>query len=190
MLKRFYQFAIVGAIAFAMVACGGEKPTNTETETTEPAVAETTEPAAETEETTPAETEEVAAGDMEFEAEIELKAIGEDMSAIAYEPSEFTMPAYTNVKLNFTNTATMAGMNHNAVLIPMDDVVLNEVRAAGMKAGGPSFDPTDDRIIAKTSMLNPGENTSIVFETPGPGQYYILCTFPGHSAMLATVTVE
>ncbi len=187
MLKRFYQFALIGAIAFGMVACGGEKPASTETETTE---TETTEPAAEavTEEEAPAETE--ATGDMEFEAEIELKAIGEDMSAIAYEPNAFTMPAFTNVKLNFTNTATMAGMNHNAVMIPKDDVILNEVRAAGMKAGGPGFDPSDDRIIAKTTMLNPGENTSIVFETPGPGEYYILCTFPGHNAMLATVTVE
>lgn len=186
MLKRFYQFAIVSAIAFGLVACGGEKPaTETTTEETETVEEETTETETATEEEEPAAEEE-----MTFEQEVELTAVGEDMSAIAYSPSELTMPAYINVKLNFTNTATAAGMNHNAVIIPMDDAIANEIRSAGMKAGGPSFAPSDDRIIAQTEMLEPGQNASVVFETPGPGQYYIICTFPGHNAMVATLTVE
>ncbi|MFY0674710.1 MAG: hypothetical protein JXQ87_15025 [Bacteroidia bacterium] len=185
MLKRFYQFAIVGAIAFALVACGGEKPAaETTTEETETVTEEATETETVTEEEPAAEEE------MTFEQEVELSAVGEDMAAIAYAPSELTMPAYTNVKLNFSNTATAMGMNHNAVIIPMDDAIATEIRAAGMKAGGPAFSPSDDRIIAQTEMLEPGQNGSIVFETPGPGQYYIICTFPGHNAMVATLTVE
>lgn len=185
MLKRIYQFALVGALSFGLVACGGEKPAATETETT---VEET--PVAEEE--TPVMEEEAPAEELVAEEgmEIMLSATGEDMSAISYEPKEFTVGAYTNYKLNFVNMASMEGMNHNAIIIPMDDKIADEIRAAGMKAGGPTFDPTDSRIIVKTSMLNPGENTSVVFETPGPGQYYVICTFPGHKAMVATMTVE
>lgn len=180
MLKRFYQFAIVGAIAFGLVACGGEKPAaETTTEETETVEEETTET-----ETATEEEELVAEEEMTFEQEVELNAIGEDMAAMAYEPAELVFPAYTNIKLNFNNKATALGMSHNAVIIPADEAIANEVRKAGMK---PS---TDERIVAQTEILEPGQNTSIVFETPGPGQYYVVCTYPGHSNMIAQITVE
>ncbi|MBI1184259.1 hypothetical protein GC194_08300 [bacterium] len=185
MLRRFYQFAIIAGLAIGLTACGGNKPATEETNDTETMAedntmeeaAETKEEEKPTEELVPAET-------------LTLTAVGEDMSAISYSPTELSASAFTPVQLDFTNTASTEGMNHNAVIIPFDDAVADEIRAAGMKAGGPGFSPVDDRIIAKTDMLNPGESTSIKFETPGPGKYYIICTFPGHKAMVATLTVN
>lgn len=185
MLKKTYHFVLIVLVSAGLTACGGGN-TTTETSsepasTPEPA---TEEPAAEE----PAEEE--PAAELVADVEVELSAIGEDMSAISYKPSELTVEAYTVVKINFTNTATMEGMNHNAVVIPFDEKVADEIRTAGMKAGGPSFRPEDDRIIAQSKMLNPGETDGFTFETPGPGKYYIICTFPGHKAMVATMNVE
>lgn len=178
MLKKIYQFAIIGAFTFALTACGGEKP------------APKTEEEPKTEVTEVPKKEPKAAEELVAEAEVTLAAVGEDMSAISYEPKEFTVAAFTAIKLNFMNQATTEGMNHNAVIIPIDEAVADEIRAAGMKAGGPDFSPTDSRIIAKTKMLLPGESDAITFETPGPGKYHVICTFPGHKAMVAVMIVE
>jgi len=184
MLKRTYQFGLVLALVFGMVACGGEKPA----ETTTPAEPEATEetPAA-TEEPEAKEEEPEVAEELVADVDFDLAAIGETMPEMAYEPAEFTVEAYVNLKLNFSNNASTAGMNHNAVIVPMDEAVANEIRTT-ITPG--TFDPTDDRVIAKTKVLEPGENTSIVFETPGPGKYYVICTYPGHQNMVATMIVE
>lgn len=182
MLKSTYHFALILLIGFGLTACGGG-PKSTEKETVS-----TPEPVAETP-SAPEATEEPPT-EMVADVEMTLSAIGEDMSAISYEPKEFTLEAYTVAKITFTNTATMEGMNHNAVIIPFDDKVADEIRAAGMKASGPEFKPVDDRIIAQSVMLNPGETTNFTFETPGPGKYYVICTFPGHKSMMATMNVE
>lgn len=193
MLKRFYQFTIVALLSVSLAACGGgntdSAKTGTETETESTENTETETKAAE-EETAAEETEKEATEEMTADAEMELKAVGETMSEIAYEPATMKAEAYTNLKINFKNMATTEGMNHNAVIIPKDDAIADEIRQAGMKAGGPNFDPVDDRIVAKSEMLLPGEETSFTFETPAPGEYYIICTYPGHTAMVATFVVE
>ena len=186
MLKRIYHFALIALVAFGLTACGGSGTSSSESTEKEPV--STPEPAAET--PSEPETSEEPATEMVADAEVSLSAVGEDMAAIAYEPKDFTVEAYTATKITFTNTATMEGMNHNVVIIPFDDKIADEVRAAGMKAGGPDFKPADDRIIAQSAMLNPGETTNFTFETPGPGKYYVICTFPGHKAMVATMNVE
>lgn len=177
MLKKIYNLAFVLALVAGLTACGGNKPAAEEPTTP---VAE--EPIAE-EPATPANEELVA------ETEIMIAATGDDMSAISFEPKEFTLTPYTAVKLNFVNQSTAAGMNHNAVFIPFDEAVADEIRAAGLNAGGPGFSPVDSRILAQTKMLNPGETDAITFETPGPGKYYVICTYPGHKAMVAVMTI-
>ena len=42
----------------------------------------------------------------------------------------------------------------------------------------------DDRIIAHTKLLNPGETDSIKFPGQVAGIYEFVCTFPGHSATM------
>jgi uncharacterized cupredoxin-like copper-binding protein len=41
-------------------------------------------------------------------------------------------------------------------------------------------------------MINAGEELSVTFETPGPGTYAFLCTFPGHyqAGMVGELVVE
>jgi len=187
MRTQIFQLAFIAFLSVGLVACGGEKPApaaETETtteETTSTPVAE--EPEAVEESPEEAET-------LVPDMELELSAIGESMPEMAYEPAVITAEAYVNLKLNFSNASTTAGMNHNAIIIKKDDALAEEIRAAGSASGAPGFDPVDDRIIGKTKMLLPGENTSVVFETPGPGEYYIICTFPGHANMVGTLLVE
>ena len=44
--------------------------------------------------------------------------------------------------------------------------------------------PEDDRIIAHSGLLDPGETEEIRFTAPLVGTYQFLCTFPGHSAIM------
>ncbi|MCH8351834.1 MAG: hypothetical protein IIB29_16410 [Chloroflexi bacterium] len=44
--------------------------------------------------------------------------------------------------------------------------------------------PEDDRIIAHSGLLDPGETEEIRFTAPLIGTYQFLCTFPGHSAIM------
>lgn len=190
MRKKIFQLSLVVALSAGLVACGGEKApeasSTPETTTTPEETTSTPEPTTPVEEETPAEEPETLVADME----VSLSAVGESMPEMAYEPAVITAEAYVNLQLNFNNASTAEGMNHNAVIIKKDDALADEIRKAGGAAGGPNFDPVDDRIIGKTKMLLPGENTSVVFETPGPGEYYIICTFPGHQAMVGTLMVE
>lgn len=182
---RLNIYVIIALFAFGMTACGGgSKNTGSDsTETTEVDTAESESPDAGT------ETSEAPETDTELEATdtINLIAVGETMAEIAYEPNNVTAVSYTATRLNFENTAETSGMNHNAVIIPKDDKIAEEVRKS---ATGSNFDPDHPEVIAKTKMLLPGEKTSITFETPGPGEYYIICTYPGHQKMVATLVVE
>ena len=186
MNKKLVNGLFSACLLFGLVACGGEAPTPS---TDEPAT-----PAPVQEEQTPMTSEEpeeeAPASDLVAEMSIDLAATGDMMNEIAYAPAEITAAPYTVVELNFTNQSTMAGMNHNAVIIPFDEAVADEMRKLGQAAGGPEFSPSSDQIIAKTKMLEPGQNDAIVFETPGPGKYYIICTFPGHKQMMGTLVVE
>ena len=62
----------------------------------------------------------------------------------------------------------------------------DEVAAAAVEAGAANswIPPDDDRIIAHTSLLDPGEIEEIIFTAPLVGTYQFFCTFPGHSATM------
>ena len=44
--------------------------------------------------------------------------------------------------------------------------------------------PDDDRVIAHTKLLNPGESEEIKFKGQIAGFYEFVCAFPGHSATM------
>ena len=62
----------------------------------------------------------------------------------------------------------------------------DEVAAAGAQAGPDNsyIPPGDDRIIAHTGLLGPGESEEVQFKGPIAGIYQFVCTFPGHSATM------
>lgn len=91
--------------------------------------------------------------------------------------------ALFKVRLTFTNDSTVN--QHNWVLVKQG--TKDAVVADGEKAGADNswIKPDDDRIIAHTGLLKPGESEEIIFTAPLVGTYPFLCTFPGHSATMS-----
>ena len=42
----------------------------------------------------------------------------------------------------------------------------------------------DDRILAHSGLLDPGETEVVSFSAPFVGTYQFVCTFPGHAATM------
>lgn len=105
-----------------------------------------------------------------------------------YRETEFTVPADTEVKLVFDNTATSPSMQHNVVILnesPSQEI-FKRIGQAGVQAGSSAdYVPEDPAILAATPMSKPGETVSVTFTTPSEtGDYGYVCTFPGHWATM------
>ena len=71
-------------------------------------------------------------------------------------------------------------MGHNWVLLKKG-VDLDEFNMAAYEAGIENDHiPESDDIIAHTSLIGGGEETSVTFTAPEPGKYTFVCSFPGH----------
>ena len=90
--------------------------------------------------------------------------------------------AIYSVTVTFSNASAVN--QHNWVLVKPG--TKDAVVAAGAEAGAANgwIQPDDDRIIAHTKLLNPGESDEIKFKGPIAGIYDFVCTFPGHSATM------
>ena len=84
--------------------------------------------------------------------------------------------------VTFTNASTVN--QHNWVLVKPGEK--DAVVAAGAEAGAANgwIQPDDDRVIAHTDLLDPGESGEIRFKGQIGGIYEFVCTFPGHSATM------
>ena len=83
--------------------------------------------------------------------------------------------------VTFTNASTIN--QHNWVLVQPG---AKDAAAAGVEAreANPWVKPDDDRVIAHTKLLGPGESDEIKFTGQIVGIYQFVCTFPGHSATM------
>ena len=95
------------------------------------------------------------------------------------------------VKLTFKNIGKLpkAAMGHNVVILKKG---VNKVAfATAAITAGPAAEylPADKKgdMLAHTKLLGPGEEHSIIFTAPAPGNYDYLCTFPGHFALMSGV---
>lgn len=85
-------------------------------------------------------------------------------------------------------------MGHNIVLTTTADynAVANEGATAGLKNN--FVPPDDDRVLAATSVIGGGEETTISFDPSTlevGGDYTFFCSFPGHFAVMkGSVIVE
>ena len=102
--------------------------------------------------------------------------------ALQFDRPELRETNQMTIRLTFTNASTVN--QHNWVLVK--DGTKDAVASAGASAGAEnSWIPTgDDRIIAHSSLLEPGETEVITFSAPFVGNYQFLCTFPGHAATM------
>ena len=77
-------------------------------------------------------------------------------------------------------------MGHNWVLTNTPDY--QSLAQAGQAAGAPEYLPAGDaRVLAATSMIGGGEETSVTFSLGGlqaGGDYTFFCSFPGHFVLM------
>ncbi len=107
-----------------------------------------------------------------------------------FDRDEMTVSAdcdEVTVTLTHSGNLSVEQMGHNWVLVRSAD--FNGVTQDGMAAGldNEYLKPDDDRVIAATSLIGGGEETSVTFslaDLDPDGDYEFVCTFPGHPSMM------
>ena len=122
-----------------------------------------------------AEASESDAGQATLGGPLQISVTGDSLQ---FDNNSLTASAGSEVVLTFNNSSTIN--QHNWVLVRGG--TKDEVATDGAIAGpGNDWIPLGDpRILAHTTLLNPGETQEIRF-TVDAGTYQFVCTFPGHN---------
>ncbi len=106
-------------------------------------------------------------------------AIATEGDTLKFDHSQLEAKAGSTVTVVFQTAST--ALQHNWVLVQPG--TKDEVAAAGTGAGpGAGWIPQDDdRVLAKSGLLDPGASQSFEFTVPAAGTYQFVCTFPGHN---------
>jgi plastocyanin len=102
------------------------------------------------------------------------------VEAMRYDVETFTVTAGKPVKVRFVNDDYTP---HNLIIGTPGSAT--EIGAAADRLGADGFArrfvPKTDKILAATDLLNHQKSQVLEFRAPSaPGDYDILCTFPGH----------
>lgn len=118
----------------------------------------------------------------ELESKRARPHIGTVGDELRFDRDTLKETAIHSVRLTFTNASTVN--QHNWVLVKPG--TKDEVASAGLAAGPENsyIPPDDDRVLAHTGLLGPGESEEIKFKGQIAGTYEFVCTFPGHSATM------
>ncbi len=123
-------------------------------------------------------------------ADVEVTITGNDQ--MKYDKAEIEVKAGHTVALTFKNIGALpkAAMGHNVVILkPGSDIPKFAIGGVANAAG--DYLPLDPalaaQIVAKTKILGPKEEETIVFKVPAAGDYPFLCTFPGHFGVMKGV---
>lgn len=180
------------AITTMLASCGGNTDENASDNNTMQEGNNTSEMPADNadQESAPGEAAEPMTQTQTQEVERTVKAVGETMTEMSYEPTRIEVPAGAKVTLTLENTAKSAAMIHNLVVIKAGKQ--SEITEAGMKAGSSKdYIPENQDIIAAVSLTKPGETNKVEFTAPSsPGTYQYICTYPGHTAMKGVLIVK
>jgi len=107
-----------------------------------------------------------------------------DVNGDALEFRHAFMFALPDVEITVTFNNSSSVHSHNLVIVhsgSKDAVAVDGITA------GPAYDwvpPKDNRVIAHTSLVGPGETGEMRFPAPKPGIYQFVCTFPGHNSTM------
>ena len=104
--------------------------------------------------------------------------IGTKGDQLLFDKEKMSAKAGDQVTVKLVNSA--GAQQHNWVLVPAGAARL-EIATLGMTAATTGWVPSDDRIVAYTDLITPGESGEISFQVPTEGAYEFVCTFPGHS---------
>ena len=116
-------------------------------------------------------------------------AIGTDGDALAFTEAALSAASGSSVTVTFNNGSAVN--QHNWVLVQngTKDAVATDGTAAG--PGAAWLKPGDERVVASSKLLNPGETEAVTFTAPTAGTYQFVCTFPGHNfTMFGDFTVN
>ncbi len=101
---------------------------------------------------------------------------------LKYDVSEIKVMRNSKIELTLNNNDDML---HNVVITDKrpdsPDIVGEMALKLGLKGAELNYVPDSDLVLYHTGIVNPGASEKIYFEAPAePGQYWIVCTFPGH----------
>ncbi len=123
-------------------------------------------------------------------ADVEVTITGNDQ--MKYDKAEIEVKAGQTVALTFKNIGALpkAAMGHNVVILkPGSDIPKFAIGGVANAAG--DYLPLDPalaaQVVAKTKILGPKEEETIVFKVSAAGDYPFLCTFPGHFGVMKGV---
>ncbi len=106
-------------------------------------------------------------------------AIATEGDTLKFNHAQLEAKAGSTVTVVFQNAST--ALQHNWVLVQSG--TKDEVAAAGTGAGPEAgwIPQDDDRVLAKSGLLDAGASQSFEFTVPAAGTYQFVCTFPGHN---------
>ena len=94
------------------------------------------------------------------------------------------MKAGSKIKLIFNNNDDMT---HNVVIVnpgtakEIGDLAFN----LGLTGSQMNYIPASSNVLFHTNLIQPGSSETIYFNAPlKPGNYIILCTYPGHAMIM------
>jgi azurin len=120
--------------------------------------------------------------------DVEL-AIATDGDLLAFKPTTLTCPTGAHVRLTLFHTGKYIRQEHDWVLTVPG--ATTAVAKAGLKAGESAgyLRPGDRRVLAATPLCGKGEQVSVEFTAPVPGNYPFMCSYPGHDVFMQGVLI-
>ena len=115
--------------------------------------------------------------------------IGTDGDALTFSEAALSAASGSSVTVTFNNGSAVN--QHNWVLVQdgTKDAVATDGTAAGPAAAW--IKPGDERVVASSKLLDPGDSEAVTFTAPAAGTYQFVCTFPGHNfTMFGDFTVN
>jgi azurin len=109
--------------------------------------------------------------------------------ALKYDISEVQVKAGSKIKLIFNNNDDMT---HNVVIVNPGTAkeIGDQAFNLGLAGSQMHYIPTNSNVLFHTNLIQPGSSETIYFNAPlKPGNYTILCTYPGH-AMIMQATLK
>ncbi|GAA4234541.1 hypothetical protein GCM10022291_14190 [Postechiella marina] len=110
------------------------------------------------------------------------------VTGLKYDAEEITINRNSKIELTLNNNDDMI---HNVVVTKQGKETPLKVGEMALKLGleGPDLNyvPFSDLVLAHSGTVGPEGTETIYFTSPSePGEYWIVCTFPGHSFTMRT----
>ena len=108
----------------------------------------------------------------------------ESSDQMRFNVTELTVKSGETINLTLVHTGNLpkVAMGHNWVLLEKGTDVRSFALSA-MKEKDNEYIPSSN-VLAATSLIGGGEETSITFTAPSPGEYDFICSFPGHYGLM------